>query len=274
MDHLRAGIVSVFESAFRKLDPDNPTLNEKAAILEAMVHMKSTSATYAAYARNVNLMLTKQIGPFPDEILGAMFISGAISVDKLIAMCADTRITQPDPREIIRRMFARSLLDAGLEREKILAIVRALEISCFNAAVRISKMSEDPPRRNWDSAAFVDIYGTRCGAINCLLDPKSSVHRTYSVHLIDQIRAGTISIETLGDAAVRDLCPESMDAERLEIATRTTQKVKLKESSLFRCPHCGERRCTYQEVQRRSLDEAPDYLCLCLNCNRRFTGRS
>jgi DNA-directed RNA polymerase subunit M/transcription elongation factor TFIIS len=56
---------------------------------------------------------------------------------------------------------------------------------------------------------------------------------------------------------------------------RAEQKVAEKESNLFRCPHCGMRRCTYLEVQRRSLDEAPDYLCRCLNpqCGRRFTGR-
>jgi DNA-directed RNA polymerase subunit M/transcription elongation factor TFIIS len=91
---------------------------------------------------------------------------------------------------------------------------------------------------------------------------------------VPKLLDGTIKPEALGDMTSEALCPQATAAERADIAKRATQRVETKESTLFRCPHCGERRCSYQQVQRRSLDESPDYLCMCLSCNRRFNGRS
>lgn len=270
---LRAGMVSIFDATLHKIMPSENSYIMFATQIEHAIHTKFAGVQYVGSARIINTIIGQQNGIFPDEIPGIMFLDGRITVDRLVALCLTP--IELDPREIIRRMFVRTLLNAEtMTRENIVNTARAIESSCFNAAVRISKMSEDPPRRQWDSSAFVDIYGTRCGAINGLLDPQSSVCKTYGASLLHRLQNGTIMADTLGDMPARELCPEAMDVERAEIAKRATQKVKLKESSLFRCPHCGERRCTYQEVQRRSLDEAPDYLCLCLNCNRRFTGRS
>lgn len=232
---------------------------------------------YAAAVRAVNLALETQAGPYPDDILGLMYLRGDLSADALVAASL-SEAPPPDPRETVRRMFVRTLIGAleGYARDRKLALetARELEVSCYNAAVRTSKESEDPPRRQWDSPAFVDIYGTRCGTINGLLDPSSSACRTYGATLVAQLFDGTIAPAMLGDMTSKDLCPQATAAERAEIERRATQKVQLKESTLFRCPHCGERRCTYQEVQQRSLDEAPDYLCRCLSCNHRFKGRS
>jgi len=232
---------------------------------------------YAAAVRAVNLALETQAGPYPDDILGLMYLRGDLSADALV-VASLSEAPPPDPRETVRRMFVRTLIGAleGYARDRKLALetARELEVSCYNAAVRTSKESEDPPRRQWDSPAFVDIYGTRCGTINGLLDPSSSACRTYGATLVAQLFDGTIAPAMLGDMTSKDLCPQATAAERAEIERRATQKVQLKESTLFRCPHCGERRCTYQEVQQRSLDEAPDYLCRCLSCNHRFKGRS
>ena len=71
---------------------------------------------------------------------------------------------------------------------------------------------------------------------------------------------------------VAELCPQATAVERAEIQKRAVQKVEEKVSELFRCPHCGARRSTYREVQRRGLDEPPDYLCFCQACKRRFNG--
>lgn len=232
---------------------------------------------YAAAVRAVNLALGTQVGPYPDDVLGLMYLRGDLSADALVAASL-TETPPPDPRETVRRLFVRTLMSAlesyALDRELALETARDIEVSCYNAAVRTSKESEDPPRRQWDSPAFVDIYGTRCGTISGLLDPHSSACRAYGATLVTRLFDGTVSPATLGDMTSKELCPQATAAERAEIDKRAVQKVQMKESTLFRCPHCNERRCTYQEVQRRSLDEAPDYLCRCLSCNRRFTGRS
>jgi hypothetical protein len=231
---------------------------------------------YMATVRAVNQALGYQVGPFPDEVLGLMFLRGDLPAAALVEESVK-EAPAPDPREVVRRLFMRTLMGAHKgyagNRDLVLATAREIEVSCYNAAVRISKESEDPPRRQWDSPAFVDIYGTRCGTINGLLDPDSSACQAYGAILVPKILAGAISPAALGDMSAKDLCPQATVAERAEIAKRVVQKVQMKESTLFRCPHCNERRCTYQEVQRRSLDEAPDYLCLCLSCDRRFTGR-
>jgi len=218
-----------------------------------------------------------QVGPFPDDILGLRYLQGLVTAGDLVEASAAER-PAADPRETARQLFVRTLMGAlesyALDRELALETARDIELGCYNAAVRTSKESEDPPRRQWDSLAFVDIYGTRCGTINGLLDPDSSSCRAYGATLVRRLYEGAVSPAELGDMTAKELCPDATAVERAEIARRVVQKVQMKESSLFRCPHCGERRCTYQEVQRRSLDEAPDYLCRCINCNRRFTGRS
>jgi len=232
---------------------------------------------YTAAVRAVNPALKVQVGPYPDDVLGLMYLQGGLSADALVEASLLDR-PPPDPRDTMRRMFVRTLMGAhesyAQDRKLVFEVARDIEVSCYNAAVRTSKESEDPPRRQWDSPAFVDIYGTRCGTINGLLDPSSSACRTYGATLVPQIFDGKLSPAALGDMTSKELCPQATATERAEINKRTNQKVQMAESIVFACPFCKVRRCTYQEVQQRSLDEAPNYLCLCLNCNLRFRGGS
>jgi DNA-directed RNA polymerase subunit M/transcription elongation factor TFIIS len=232
---------------------------------------------YAETVWIINSSLDAQIGTFPDDILGLMYLNNSLTATDTV-LTSLKGISQPDPREIMRRMFTRVLMDAleeyMLNRTLALETARDIEVSCYNASVRISKESEDPPRRQWDSLPFIDIYGTRCGTISVLLDPLSTACQAYGATLAPHILDGTIALSEIGNMTAKELCPQSSALEQAEINKRVIQKVQMKESSLFKCPNCNARRCTYQEVQRRSLDEAPDYLCLCLSCNRRFTGRS
>jgi hypothetical protein len=192
-----------------------------------------------------------------------------------------------NPREQIRRLFAQTLQRAApaFAGDDALAATTAREIetTCYNDAVRTCKTSEEPPRRHWDSPPFVDIYSTRCGALVGLLDPDSSTCRAFGGGLVRRLLAAIgapggegaapLAARALSGVPERELCPEATAAERAEIAARSAQRVDEKVSILFRCPHCGARRCTYTEVQRRSLDEAADNICFCLECNRRFSGR-
>ena len=244
-------------------------------------------SAYAHIVQAAKVSLRSQVGPFPDDVLALMFLRGALTADELVSRVMNPE-PEPGPRVIVRRMFVRTLLTAAATvaatdtatprptNSAILEMAREIEVSCYNAAVRASKEAEDPPRRQWDSPAFVDIYGSRCGTINCLLDPFSAPSAAYGATLAPRLFSAEVTPAALGMMTSKELCPAATAAERAEIANRTAQKVEMKESTLFRCPHCGARRCEYQEVQRRSLDEAPDYLCRCLaeGCKRRFKGRS
>lgn len=266
--------------------PDAPA----AQVLERAVYNAATKAArgrvplrraYVDTLRAVAQALPVQSGPFPEDVPGVMYVAGRkaaeVVVDEIRARAAGPA-GEPDPRETIRRLFVATLIRASPEyarhRERALETARTIEVSCFNAAVRASKESEEPPRRQWDSAPFVDIYSTRCGTIAGQLDPASGPCLAYGATLTGRLWAGDLRPEDLGTMTEKELCPAATAAERAEIEKRLAQKVVEKESNLFRCPHCGARRCTYRGVQRRSLDEAQDYLCYCIECKRRFTGRS
>lgn len=234
---------------------------------------------YAKLLRSANLALSAQVGPYPNDVVALLYAEGARTAEAIVEMSKNP-IAPPTAREIAQRMFVRTLMSAhpqyGDDKKLVLDTAKAIEISCYNAAVRISKESEEPPRRQWDSPAFVDIYSTRCGAIDGLLNPQSSACRAYGANLAARLLNKELAPGSLGDMTEKELCPQATSAERAEIAKRSEQKVEEKESNLFRCPHCGERRSAYREVQRRCLDEPPDYLCVCLNvnCRHRFTGYS
>ena len=246
----------------------------EAAVYEAMRAQPKTE--YAHHLGRLIDVLDRPIGTLPDETACNEFARARICAGDLLSGAVQAR-AQPAARATCTRLFARALIAASDEfardPERTRALATALEVACFNAAVRTSKESAEPSRRAWDSPVFVDIYSTRCGAIYSALDPASASCRTYGPQLTARLLSGELTPGALGEMSERDMCPPALAAERAEIASRSAQRIIEKESALFRCPHCGARRCSYIEVQRRSLDEAPDYICKCLACNHKFTGR-
>jgi len=257
-------------------DLERAIYNESVRALRA-APKQSHAMLYAAAADRAAEHLGAQVGPYPDDVVKLMLTQKRMTPIEALSE-ATMQLARPDPRELMRRQFVRVLMAAdayAADPGRALADGAAIELSCYNATVRISKGESDPPRRNWDTPQFIDIYSTRCGAVYCLLDPVSAPCREYGPQVVPRLLAGELAPAALGDLAERDLCPQAMAAERAEIAARCAQRVVAKESAIFQCPHCKERRCTYTEVQRRSLDEPPDYICMCLNerCRRQFTGR-
>ena len=181
------------------------------------------------------------------------------------------------PRTIMRRTLATMLVaaDHRYASNRGLAIehARAVEVSCYNTTVAICQAAEEPPLRSWTNPVFLDVYSTRCGAIAGLLDLKSAACRAYGAEIASALASGQLDPAEIGSMSESDLCPKATAAERRTIAARADQKVDEKESTMFMCPFCHARSCTYSQIQCRSLDEAPDYKCCCLKCGRRFTGR-
>lgn len=226
---------------------------------------------YIKYSNKINDYIIINIGYFPDDLLGVQYMSGHMSVKDIIFFDVTTTVTTP--RTQIIKMFVSLLYQYIDDRNEVISIAKAIEKSCYNAVIKNSKQSEDPPCRQWDSPIFVEIYGNRCGIIYNLLDPKSITNKTYHNTLLQQVINKQIDLREIGFKSEKELCPEATEKERNEIALRSEQHVVEKESNLFKCPNCKERRVTYREVQLRALDEAPDYLCKCLNCKHKFKGR-
>jgi hypothetical protein len=285
----REGTRAVFEMTISRLaGEETAAAAEVAKALESAVRLAATGRSravdagkYARTASAVNATLAAQDGAFPDDVCGIAALAGRMTAQAVVALALGGGPPEPTAREVMVRAFVRALVRADPHwasagaRDETLALARAIESACYNATIRQSKAEEDPPRRQWDAPEFVDIYSGRCGVILSHLDPDSTSCRAYGALVAPRLLDASLTPEALGGMCERDLCPPATAAERAEIACRGAQRVEEKESNLFRCPHCRERRCTYREVQRRGLDEAPDYRCVCLNpvCRRRFAGR-
>ncbi len=228
------------------------TKNNEEKILEMEKYMESKKKTLG----DIQIILSST-WIHPDDKIGKLYMDNEISCDEIF---------QQDSRKIIKRLFAKLLVSHKLDKEWIIKKVIQLEKSCYNYSIIVSKECENPPVRSWNNLIFTNIYSTRCGIVASLIDIKSK----FSAVFIDKLKNGLV----IDNMTEKELCPESMIEEKMDIERRNAQVVPEKVSNLFKCPHCKERKCTYKEVQKRCLDEAPDYLCYCLNCNHRFTGRS
>jgi DNA-directed RNA polymerase subunit M/transcription elongation factor TFIIS len=230
-----------------------------------------TEHEYAKISCDLEMYLMTNVGYFPDEIMIIKYINEHVTVKDIIDF--DRTMIVNNPRTQIIKMYTMLLYQYYKNKDEILNIAKTIEKSCYNDIIRNSKQSEDPPCRQWDSPVFLEMYSNRCGIIYNLMDPTSNSCKLYGSTLLDKVLSGDIDLREIGNKTEKELCPQATQKERDEIALRSEQHVVEKESNLFKCPNCKERRVTYREVQLRALDEAPDYLCKCLNCNHRFKGR-
>ncbi len=229
------------------------------------------SNEYMNYANNIDSYLLINDGYFPDDILGIKYMKNLITVKEIIYFNVSS--LNNNPRNKIIKLFTSLLYKYNNDKELIIEIAKTIEKSCYNATIKNSKQSEDPPCRQWESTVFMEMYSNRCGIIYNLMDPKTISCKLYGHTLLDKILNNEIDIKDIGFKSEKELCPQATQKEKDEIAIRSEQHVVEKESNLFKCPNCKERRVTYREVQLRALDEAPDYLCKCLNCKHRFKGK-
>lgn len=246
--------------------------NTHAKLFEAEMFSLLHENEYIKQVDNIQSIIMINNGYFPDDILGIQFMQKKMTVKDILFF--DTTTVNDNPRTQIIKLFISLLYQYKQDKDFVLDVARTIEKSCYNAIIKNSKQSEDPPCRQWDSPIFIEIYSNRCGIIYNLLDPKSNTNKLYGSTLLQQVLDETIDIKEIGFKSEKELCPQATQKERDEIAIRSEQHVIEKESNLFKCPNCKERRVTYREVQLRALDEAPDYLCKCLNCKHRFKGHN
>lgn len=152
-------------------------------------------------------------------------------------------------------------------------VAAGVEVGCYNAALAIAQ--EAAVQRAWDCDDFLRIYEQRVGTVALHLDPQGGVERQFGCarRLARDLCAGRVRPAWVGGARESELCPEGAEAERREVEIREAQKVEVKHSSLYKCPTCGSKRCTYQMVQLRAADELQDVIVTCGDCKRRFRGR-
>lgn len=172
----------------------------------------------------------------------------------------------------IEKLLTTGLLSYKNDTILSLKTAKKIEKSCYNSVINTCKKSTIQIRRNWDNPIFKQIYSNKCGSICVVLDKDSPTFIKFGPVVLTDIFNNVIDINKIGTISIKKLLPQSIKSEQDEINIRSEQRVIEKESNLFKCPSCKERRVSYREVQLRSIDEAPDYLCKCINCGHNFKG--
>ena len=151
-----------------------------------------------------------------------------------------------------------------------------LEKSCYNLVIKTCTFSKKAPKKTWSNNYFMTLYSTKCGSILSLLGKDSETAINYpDFHLkfIKEMKDyENFDFDKMVSQDFATVCKDSIEKEQEEINIRRAQKVKLATSTLFKCPKCKKKNCSYEVVQLRSLDEAPDYKCTCFECGNTFKG--
>lgn len=170
-------------------------------------------------------------------------------------------------KECIQRVLAQSIGDKAEE------YAARMEDAMFVFVSEYCKDSSHMYQVRWNNPLFFERYKDRLSIILNHLDPTTITNRTYGTEALEKLKCGEITPEQFGVMEDIDLCPMAVKKERDEIEMRGKQQLVEKYTTLFKCPTCKARRSIAQEVQRRSLDEAADFSCVCCNCGTHFMGK-
>lgn len=138
--------------------------------------------------------------------------------------------------------------------------VTSLEVTCYQKCVE--EAFKERYNSEFEDDCLYRYHITTTTIINNL-DPTSSIG---SDHLLKQIKDDNTSPYEIVNAPSHMLAPKHSAEIRNYLNRQSQQKIELKTSSYFQCKKCGERRTTYYEKQKRSLDEPATIFINCVNC--------
>jgi transcription elongation factor S-II len=148
------------------------------------------------------------------------------------------------------------------------SIAKNTEKGIFNSSIRDADARGI--QKKWDNKQFKHLYLAKAMSIYSNIKSDSYVG---NIELRKKINRGEINPYDLPFMAPSELFPERwkdiLDKKmkvdqckyerRTEIATDT-----------YRCGKCGEKKCTYFQLQTRSADEPMTTFVTCLNCGNRW----
>lgn len=93
--------------------------------------------------------------------------------------------------------------------------------------------------------------------------------------LRESVVSGEISASKLCTMGPQDMASEERKAQDRKLAEENLFKARgagpqQAETDAFRCARCGQRKCTYYQMQTRSADEPMTTFVTCVNCNARW----
>jgi len=172
----------------------------------------------------------------------------------------------PETEEI--QLLRESNVSLLNELIKDITLSKNIEENIFKYVCEVS--SNRKILKSWDNELFKKIYFNKCRSLYSNLDKNSYIK---NVNLLDNIRNGTISVNTIAFMSFQELFPshwkKMMDEKYKKEKLLYEQKAEAM-TDQFKCGRCKSKKCTYYELQTRSADEAMTIFITCLNCGNRW----
>jgi len=120
------------------------------------------------------------------------------------------------------------------------------------------------------SDMFKKLYLNKSIQIYYNINPDSSIQNTS---FLEKIKNGEIDLENIPKMTPQEIFPKHW--EKLQEKQKATDEflyLKKPEAATdeFKCSRCKERKCTYYELQTRSIDEPMTKFVRCLVCDHRW----
>lgn len=224
----------------------------------------------------VSNYLSKPFGKMLEKTLFSVLRKEPAAIRKVLNVDIESLRKDPEPRQLIKALFYRTLsrvnrdgtaAGSAASDEKIRQIVELLERGVYNYTIESSQEV-----CTWSNLAFVSYYSERACTVQNSIDPSSALSRKHGLNIAKQLLDGVADPLTLGCRSAMGLCPRAFEEEKSVIEIRSQQVVHLKTSSLWPCPQCHAKSCTYTEVQDRSADEPASIYCVCTKCGIQYKG--
>lgn len=149
-------------------------------------------------------------------------------------------------------------------------LVKDIERSAYNTVVQLCEQRDPTVMRSWDNPIFLSYYRERIAVLYGAFNVRGQLVKKFGLGFVRKVLLGEIAPARIGKMTSHDIHPEGYRKEQNIIDVRRKQRVNEKVSTLFRCPVCKVKRCTYREVQDRSPDEPTSIYCTCQNCGNPF----
>lgn len=160
--------------------------------------------------------------------------------------------------------------------KKLIPIIIAdrIEQSCYNRT--IAECKRDGVDRFWINNIFKNRYINICNRIISNLNPDGIVNSSndnpfYTFELIITLNSqyeckNRRRLSNIAYLTSYELNPQCNAIEINDINERKKIKLKEKVSKTIKCPVCGEKKTTYEEVQKRAADEPSTTVYKCTHC--------
>lgn len=135
-----------------------------------------------------------------------------------------------------------------------------IEISCFN--ISIEEATKKNIKKIWENESFQRVYSRHTTRVIGIFD----IPIVNESNIINRIKNNTIEISSLVNLVYSDICPDKYQKHVEMINERKNITIKMRKSTMYKCPVCGHRETTIRQIQFKRMDEGSNTKATCLYC--------